>query len=135
MTISLPLTKLAAQYSILRLSPTAAVPTWALNASFFSITKTAEELSIVVSVQDVPEDAGVELIQTPFVCYKIEGPLDFSLVGIMNALTQPLSKAGISIFAVSTYDTDYLFIRVDKEEAAERVLTTEGHKITKGCSK
>lgn len=93
---------------ICRLSFEEDIPAWALKSSFFSISKTLEELSIVCLEEDIPQDIKVE---RGWRGIKVEGPLDFSLTGIMASLTKPLAKAGISIFAISTYDTDYLLVK------------------------
>ncbi|WP_407673185.1 ACT domain-containing protein [Paenibacillus alkalitolerans] len=68
-------------------------------------------------------------IETAWKCLKIEGPLDFSLTGILASLTISLAEAGISIFAISTYDTDYILIKDNKMDRAIRVLADEGHEI------
>ena len=108
--------------AVCRLDSQAAVPDWALGDNFFSITRTIDELSIVCSEAGVPE--GV-LCERGWACLKVEGPLDFSLTGVLASLTQPLAEAGISIFAVSTYDTDYLLVKVGDLERAVAVLTQE----------
>lgn len=112
--------------SICRLDKDAAIPAWALAGRFFSLTRTAEELSVVAPQAQVPE--GVK--QNPgWRCLKVEGPLDLSATGVLASLTGPLAQEGISVFAVSTYDTDYLLVREKDLEKAVTVLSQNGHQI------
>ncbi|MBU1205612.1 MAG: ACT domain-containing protein [Proteobacteria bacterium] len=102
------------------------VPQWALAASFYSITRTAEELSVVCPQTDVPE--GIKKDEG-WRCLKVEGPLDFSATGILASLTMPLAKEEISVFAVSTYNTDYLLVKAQHLEKAVQILSQNGHRI------
>lgn len=117
-------------FAVCRFPPDAAVPSWATPASaaFVSITRTAEELSIVCPQEWLP--SGTTSTQRDWTCYKIQGPLDFSWTGILASLANPLSDAGISIFAISTYDTDYILVKRDKAEDATAVLQQQGHTVT-----
>ena len=112
--------------SICRLDKDAAIPAWALASRFFSLTKTAEELSVVAPQAQVPEgvkrDAGWR-------CLKVEGPLDLSATGVLASLTGPLAEEGISVFAVSTYDTDYLMVKQKNLKKAVLVLSRNGYQI------
>jgi hypothetical protein len=105
--------------SVCRLPAGAAVPESLLRESFVSITRTAEELSIVCRSAAVPAGAAEE---GPWRALKVAGPLDFSLTGILTSLTRPLAEAGISVFALSTYDTDYLLVPAEQAEAAMAAL-------------
>ena len=91
--------------AVCRLGKDARIPSWIEGDIFFSITKTDDELSIVCSENRVPNDTKAEKNWRAF---KVEGPIDFSLTGILASLANPLASAKISIFAVSTFDTDYL---------------------------
>jgi hypothetical protein len=62
--------------------------------------------------------------------FKVEGPLDFSLTGILSRIAAPLTDAGVSIFAISTFDTDYVLVRESALEKAKRALTDSGHTVT-----
>lgn len=104
------------------------LPVWAVNSNFFSITRTEDEISIVCAQANFPK--GIKLDQG-WRCLKVEGPLDFSLTGILTALANPLAKSGISIFAISTYDTDYLLVKQENLEKTVEVLSQEGHQIKK----
>jgi len=110
--------------AICRLDKDARLPQWALGSSFYSCTRTDSELSIVCSQDDVPANV---LCERGWRCLKVEGPLDFSLTGILSSLAAPLSAGGISIFAISTYDTDYLLVKEEQLDSAIRTLQQYGH--------
>ena len=106
-------------YAMCGLDADAPLPDWATRA-FSSITRTASELSIVCASDDVPADVQV---QRGYRGLAVRGPLDFSLVGIVAALAGALAAASISLFVVSTHDTDYLLVRgadLDRAIAALR---------------
>lgn len=113
--------------TVCQLPPDAALPAWAAGVTdFASITRTTEELSIVCREGIVP--AGVK--QEPgWRAFKVEGPLDFSLTGILASLLDPLAKAGISTFAVATFNTDYVLVQEAKAEAARAALQSAGHAV------
>jgi hypothetical protein len=110
-------------FAVCRLSAEEAVPTWAMQGSFWSVTKTSDELSIVVLQDRVPQAVRAE---RDWCMLKVAGPLDFALTGILSALTTPLAEAGVSIFAISTFDTDYLLVKEAKLEQAKEVLVKQG---------
>jgi hypothetical protein len=126
--VKLTLSVLPDAFAICRLDPEAAIPGWATADRFFSITRTHDELSIVCLQRDVP--AGIRC-EPGWRCLKVEGPLALSLIGIMASLSSTLAQAGISLFALSTYDTDYLLVKEDKLERAIRALAEAGHRIEK----
>jgi hypothetical protein len=95
--------------AVCRLAPDAALPDWIdTSAGFLTISRTPDELSLVCDRERVPEGVRAE---RGWRAFKVEGPLDFALTGILAALAGPLADAGISIFAISTFDTDYLLVR------------------------
>jgi hypothetical protein len=95
-----------------------------VNGEFFSITRTADELSVVCRVENVPK----ELISTlRWICLKLEGPFPFELTGVLLAFIEPLSNTGIPIFAISTYDTDYVLIQEEFAASALNALTAANH--------
>ena len=122
----LPLTVVQGRFAVCRLDAQAAVPDWAFSGDFFSVTRTIDELSIVCSEAGVPE--GV-LCERGWACLKVEGPLDFSLTGVLASLTQPLAEAGISLFVLSTYNTDYLLVKARDLDRAVAVLAEAGHTV------
>jgi len=111
-------------FSVCRLAPDAGIPRWVPTKGLVSITRTAEELSIVCQSEAVPDGVRSE---RGFRVLKIEGPFDFSLTGILLAVIGPLGDAGISIFAVSTYDTDYVLVKKNDLTTAVSVLQASGH--------
>ncbi len=111
--------------AVCRLAPDAEIPKWALQQrSLLSITYTDDELSIVCSASVVPEDVCSE---TYWRAIKVQGPLDFSLTGILACLATPLAAASISLFAISTFDTDYILIKEQHIEHARSILEQNGH--------
>lgn len=95
------------------------VPSWAINNLFYSITKTQDELSIICPEAYVPEDIKAERNWRAF---KVEGPLGFTMVGVLASLAQPLADALIPIFAISTYQTDYILVEEHNLTRAMEVL-------------
>ena len=113
-------------YAVCRLDAAAAFPPWASRGAFASMTRTPHELSIVCPLDGVPEDVQAQRGYRGLV---VRGPLDFSEVGIVAALAATLAAASISIFVVSTYDTDYLFLRDGDLDRAVVVLRDAGHSV------
>ncbi|QJE74354.1 ACT domain-containing protein [Aerophototrophica crusticola] len=126
MPAGIPLTVLPGELAVCRLPPDAPFPAWADGPGFLSLTRTAEELSVVCLADRVPD--GVQAV-APWRALKVEGPLDFALTGILAALARPLAEAGISLFAVATYDTDYLLVKADMLDAAVAALRGAGHAV------
>jgi len=112
---------LPGRYAVCRMAPDAAVPT-----SFFSATRTADELSIVCLEAQAPDNGkserGWRALQTI-------GPLEFSLTGILAAIAAPLAAAGVSIFAISTFDTDYVLVKEESLAKSVEALTAAGHRV------
>lgn len=113
--------------TVCQLAPDATIPVWALRKeAFCSITRTDEELSIVCVENVVPKGVKQE---AGWRMFKVEGPLDFALTGVLASLADPLAKAGISIFALSTYNTDYLLVKEAKVAEAVSALQAAGHTV------
>jgi uncharacterized protein len=102
------------------------VPAWAESSSLFSITATATETTVVCAGRSVPRKAPQ---QGPFTAFAVEGPLDFALTGVLDTLLGPLAEAGISVFTISTYPTDWLLVPTDKAEAAAEAWRRRGHTV------
>ena len=113
-------------YSICRLDPQADIPSWVLEGDFLSITRTKNELSLVCSQERVPH---VVECDKGWRCIMVRGPLDFSLVGILASLTSSLAEADVSIFAISTYETDYLLVKGENLRRAVLKLKEAGHDV------
>ncbi len=96
------------------------LPDWAIRSTdFLSITRTADELSIVCEEDSIPPGIKAE---KGWRAIKVEGPLDFKMTGVLSSILSPLADAKISIFAVSTYETDYILVKSDRIDEARRVL-------------
>jgi hypothetical protein len=111
--------------AIHRLAADEPIPGWA-NGGFVSITRTRDELSVVCDEHVAPN--GVAR-QPGWRCLQVLGPLDLSLVGVLASLIEPLAAAQLSVFAVSTYDTDYLLVRDDALDQVVATLRAAGHVI------
>jgi hypothetical protein len=118
--------RLPATFAVCRLGPEAPVPAAIADTPFVSITRTAEELSIVCPVSQAPQNAKCEL---PWICFKLEGPFPFSLTGVLASVIDPLAQSGIPIFAMSTFDTDYVLVEEESAESALKALQAAGHEL------
>lgn len=113
-------------YAIVRLNPDAAVPVWATKGDFTSITSSPDELSVVCPADHLPKD----IDSGPrWICFKLEGPFPFSQTGVLLSFIEPLSDNGIPIFAISTYDTDYVLIQEEFAGLALDTLREAGHEL------
>lgn len=123
---ALTLSLLPDTLAVCRLAPDADAPAWAWTGEPASVTRTRDELSIVCRADAVPQEVRAE---AGWRCLKVHGPLDFALTGILAALTAPLAAAGIALFAVSTFDTDYLLVKAENLDRAAEVLRGAGHRV------
>lgn len=126
-----PLTLLAGSFAVCKLDPDDAAPSDLLDGDgpFASVTRTADELSVVCAEQDVPDDA--VQVERGFRAFKLEGPVPFTSIGVVSGLTRPLAEAGLSVFVVSTFDTDYLMVKAEAVERASRLLGKAGFSVTR----
>lgn len=111
-------------YSICRLAADAGIPHWIDTRYFYSVTRTSEEVSVVCVAGCIPDSIQVE---SDWSMLKVAGPINFATTGVLSALIQPLAEAKISIFALSTYDTDYLLVK--KAVLKETLSILEGNGI------
>ena len=128
---SIKFRQLPGTYTIVRLAPDAAIPDWAslsnsTKSDFTSITRTADELSLVCPAENLPPD-----VQSShrWICLKLEGPFPFALTGVLLSFIQPLSSGQIPIFAISTYDTDYVLVQEQFLDVALDALHHAGHEL------
>lgn len=111
--------------TICRLGPDATIPPWA-TGSFLSATRTPDELSLVCDEAAVPDGVRAE---RGWRALQVEGPLDFGLTGVLAGLATPLAAAGIPIFAISTFDTDWLLVPGPRLDAALDALRRAGCEV------
>jgi uncharacterized protein len=126
MPSSLIIDLLAEPLSICRLAAGAPIPAWATTAAFFTVTRTADELSIICATDRVPDGITAS---AGWRALKIVGPFDLAEVGILLRIAAPLAAAGVSILPVATYDTDYVLVRAPQLEAAAAALRGDGHEL------
>lgn len=117
--------QLPGAYAIVRLARDAFIPDWATKGNFTSITRTADELSVVCPTDDLPADVHSS---HRWICLKLDGPFPFSQTGVLLSFIEPLSTKDIPIFAISTYDTDYVLIQEEFRWAID-VLREAGHEL------
>lgn len=125
----LQLQVLPERLAVCRLEPTDALPGWASQGAFWCIARTSDELSVVCEQGYVP--AGVRT-EGGWRALKVLGPLNFALTGILAGLAGVLAVAGVSIFALSTFDTDYILVKEDSLGAAIAALREQGHTVHAG---
>ncbi|MGD1823115.1 MAG: ACT domain-containing protein [Pleomorphochaeta sp.] len=111
-------------YAICRLSSNEDIPSWCKIEDFVTITKTEDELSLVLKSNQIPDNIKCE---KGWNILKIVGPLDFSLIGILSKLSTILADNNIGIFVISTFDTDYILIKKENTNNAIRVLSEKGY--------
>ncbi len=120
------LSLLPGKFSVCRLSAEAELPAWIFQENLFAVVRTEDELSVVCLQESVPTSV---ISEAGWRRLKVHGPLDFSLVGVLASIAVPLAEAGVSIFAISTYDTDYFLIKEEQLETAFGALTQAGFKV------
>ena len=123
----LTLETVAGEFAVSHLAPHAPVPDWAGTGAFSSVTRTTDELSIICPAAAVPAgvrcEAGWRLI-------RFAGPFDFTAVGILASVTEPLARAGLSLIAIGTFNTDYILLKAERLGEAVRALEAAGHSVS-----
>jgi hypothetical protein len=114
------------RFTVCRLDARAPIPSWAVEDDFFSITRTADELSIVCREGVGPD--GVQC-ERGWRCLRVDGTIPFSAVGVLASMTVPVAEAGVGVFALSTFDTDYLLVKEEDLPAAIDALRRRGHTV------
>ncbi|MGH3095859.1 MAG: ACT domain-containing protein [Streptosporangiales bacterium] len=121
---------LSGRYAVCRIPPSEPVPVWVpltRGEPLVAVTRTEDEISVVCDERAVPDSVRAE---RPWSALRVCGPVDFSLTGVLASLADPLRDAGISVLALSTYDTDYALVPADKQSAAIGALERAGHVVT-----
>ena len=114
------------RFVVSRLAPAAAIPEWIQSGPFACVTRTGDELSVVSLAASVPGDVQSE---KGWMCLKLLGPFPFQETGILASIVNPLAQAGIPIFALSTFDTDYVLLKEEDRERALATLLDAGHEL------
>jgi hypothetical protein len=119
---------LSGDLAVCRLPEDAEIPAWAWRGPICGALKAMGEISVVTAVEAVP---GGVTAEGPWRALMVEGPLDFALTGILSNIAQTLAVAQISLFALSTFDTDYILVKSDDLADAVIALEMAGHTIEK----
>ncbi|HPG41847.1 MAG TPA: ACT domain-containing protein [bacterium] len=120
---------LSGEFGIVKLAADEKIPEWALKSEFYSITRTAGEMTVVCDSRYIPADYS---FAGDWKCLKLEGVYDLNETGVIAALSDILAKNGISIFVVSTWPTDYILLRQQNLVKALFVLQKDGHTVLRG---
>jgi uncharacterized protein len=120
------LSVVAGRYAICPLEPTARIPDWATAQPWFSITRTPSELSIVCPEEPVPAEVSCD---RGWRVLELQGPFDLATTGVVASIAGPLAAAGVSLFVVSTYDTDYVLVKDAALGEAISALAARGHRV------
>lgn len=113
--------------AVVRLGPGSDVPTWAGSSSILTVSATADETTVVCAAAGVPKRAPQE---GPFTAFEVQGPLDFSLAGVLAGLLGPLAEAGVPVFTISTFGTDWILVPGARADDAEEAWRRRGHDVT-----
>lgn len=114
------------QLAVVRLGPGSPIPAWAESSSIFSVTATAAEMSVVCAARNVPKKVPH---QRSFTAFAVVGPLDFALTGVLVGLLSPLAEAEISVFTISTFDTDWILVPKQHADRAAEEWRRRGHDV------
>ncbi len=124
MAHKLRLRRIPEKFAICKLLPGDSIPPWAISGQIWSVTRTPTELSLVCGQSKLPTGFVAE---RDWRALQVVGPLPFEMVGVLSSLAIPLADAGVSIFAVSTFETDLILVREQSFEAACQILVKAGH--------
>jgi uncharacterized protein len=123
---SLKLKVIPGSFAVVQLPAEAEVPSWAYGPGFFTVTRTDEELSVLCLADRVPRQQAGE---RGWACLQLVGPFEFSLTGILLSVLEPLAQAGVGIFAISTFNTDYVLVKHHQLATAVDALRGAGHSV------
>jgi nitrilase len=126
---SLKLLEVAGSFAVCKLPTGSPIPAWATAGDIFSVSRTGDELSVVCRQEMVPEGTHCE---HGWRCVRVAGSMPFTLVGVLASLTTPIARAGVGVFAVSTFDTDYLLVKDTDYSKAVAALRAVGHRVGTG---
>jgi hypothetical protein len=115
--------------AIARLAADAVSPKWAEQAGFSCVFRTDDSLTVICAQAFIPEDVRSD---RDWLCLEVEGPLDLSLTGVLASLTGPLAQAGIPVFALSSFETDFILVREEHLSPARLALERAGYLVLDG---
>jgi uncharacterized protein len=118
--------------AVCRLAAEAAIPLWAIEGEFFCVVRTPEEVSLVCTEDRVPPAGDGLRVESGWTALKLEGPFPFAMTGVLASFLNPLAEAGIPIFAISTFDTDYVLVKSEVRERVRAALGAAGHEEIEG---
>ncbi len=122
------LTQLPGDYAVARSGPAAPVPEGVLSGTGFrSVSRTEDELSVVAPTQEI---TGMDIVDRGWTAFKVHGPFAFDVTGVVAGLSTTIADAGIGIFVVSTYDTDYILVKSEHARKAADAWRSSGHEVT-----
>ena len=124
----LELSVLPGLFAVCRLPAGSALPSWFQPGPFATVSWSADEVSLVCGQEQVPVDAPARC-ERDWCCLKLHGPIPFQSTGILLRILQPLADVGIGIFAISTFDTDYVLVKQASRNAAIAALVDAGHRV------
>ena len=124
--MTLKFSVLPGSFAVCQLPRDSAIPPWANTGAFFTVTRSADELSVVCAAESAPDGIKHE---KPWTCLKLAGPFPFQMTGVLASFLETLADAEVPIFAVSTYDTDYVLIKQADATRALAALTAAGHEL------
>ena len=120
------LKKLPGSYAISQLPSTNSIPDWIDGEGFVSISRTADELSLICLAERVPKTVRSD---RGWICFMFQGSFEFDAAGVLLSVLQPISENGIGVLAISTFDGDLILLKEDDVERAVNFLTETGHQI------
>jgi hypothetical protein len=118
--------RLPGPFAVCQLPADAPVPEWATSGPFVSVTRSEDELSVVCPDENVPDGVKAE---SGWVCFKLEGPFPFAQTGVLASFIDPLTEQGVPIFAISTYNTDYVLVQESYAAVTLATLREAGHEL------
>ena len=116
---------LESSFSVCRLAPDATIPGWAVG-ELVAIVRTADELTIIAPMPSVPEH---ETVERDYTCFRVVGTIEFDVIGVIASISRELADARIPLLAVSTFDTDYFFVKNDQRETTRQRLSNAGYQF------
>jgi hypothetical protein len=120
------MSQLPGRLAVVQLAPGSTIPAWAAQGSLSAIVRTTVELTVVCDETVVPDDAQAE---KGWAALMLDGPLPFSMTGVLSSILEPLAAGQIPVYVLSTFDTDCVLIKADQVEQAVLVLERGGHTV------